>query len=632
MRFTNPKSVLFCLLVILFTHCAKIDEASELARSPFNVHLKQGSVMLEYRQCVELSYYAEDYDTNESISFAVEGLPSEIRIEHESLRSNGSGVIHLTSLSQTDMNARVKFVFCNGANKCSRDIEIICNAHRSLCFTNGTTAPHYTVTDQERVFEITVADHSGQLSVDPKNRNAKYELQGNTLISYIPRNETDRTIDYVYEFSTNSEDRISLTVHQLSRKDPKNLKRALLELESAGGFDSSNMYSPFGGNKKWDENLDLNEWRGISSARLRHCHLFGLDRKVLHGLDELWKVDLRASVSYIPDSFWDAFAYVGYFRVDMSREQHLPSSLSMKIWHENLEEIHTNGLYVDINGMYGCRSLKTVDVNVQSTELSSRLSEMLSLETLCLRGNITGCIPSDIGKLENLKTFQLRGSTISGSLPDSFYELTNLETFEANYANLSGEISREVKRLKKLGIFSVDHCRFKGTPPEEFGMLPELVLLDLTYNCFSISDLPEMFRYRPLVSGGWAGDEYMANPMLYNVRREQATGEESEWILGTPRWFWERYGECNTYDGTACTLLNGATYYQKHPHYPYADDLEFPAYEYYYDGKDWRHPSYEHPARFYHLVDGVWQYDANWDAMEPVVPADWYSTYGGKIR
>ena len=53
----------------------------------------------------------------------------------------------------------------------------------------------------------------------------------------------------------------------------------------------------------------------------------------------------------------------------------------------------------------------------------------------------------------------------------------------------------------------------------------------------------------------------------------------------------------------------------KNPEFPDADDLQYPATEYYYDGSSWRHPKLEYPAREYWFNGSSWVHDAAcpWD-------------------
>lgn len=90
--------------------------------------------------------------------------------------------------------------------------------------------------------------------------------------------------------------------------------------------------------------------------------------------------------------------------------------------------------------------------------------------------------------------------------------------------------------------------------------------------------------------------------------------------LPMPKWYKERYG-------LRCWKV-GETYRSEendqnpiyNPTYPVANDLQYPANEYFFDEKlgAWTHPSYNgKAAKHYHVVNGAWTYDENFDWNSP---------------
>lgn len=94
----------------------------------------------------------------------------------------------------------------------------------------------------------------------------------------------------------------------------------------------------------------------------------------------------------------------------------------------------------------------------------------------------------------------------------------------------------------------------------------------------------------------------------------QNNNENVHYVVGTPKWYIERFQ----------VKVVAQIVVELEFNYPYAKDLEFPAYEYYWNGTAWMHPKYEHPARYYHQVNGKWVYDTEWDWNEIVVSTQPY--------
>lgn len=191
------------------------------------------------------------------------------------------------------------------------------------------------------------------------------------------------------------------------------------------------------------------------------------------------------------------------------------------------------------------------------------------------------------------------------TLNDNSYNIPSLTFVSLGSNYLEGTLSNNVKNLKNVGMFNICCNNLSGKIPEEVG---EANWIGVGGNHFT-QTIPEGYRYNKY---GWKVDEVwgFASQKYNNAPRDRNDDgtdpgysiDELYYFLPMPDWAKERFGtwKWNQVD-------------QKKPKYPYADDLQYPANEYYYDGKDWRHPKYEYPARFYHKVNGEWTYDPDFD-------------------
>ena len=211
--------------------------------------------------------------------------------------------------------------------------------------------------------------------------------------------------------------------------------------------------------------------------------------------------------------------------------------------------------------------------------------------------NLKGTIPDEFWNV-NFWEINLAGNPeLEGRLGDGFYNMTDLHRFSINGTKVKGALSSDISKLTNLWTFDIGNCEFEGTIPEEFGMLP-LVYWSFGHNYFT--ELPQFVRYR---SGnepyGWVITKCYPSDDSW----EQKDKNGNIVYLPFPLWAHVKYG-----------AADWGRYWDdelKAPEFPYADDLQYPATEYYWDGKDWRHPNLEYPAREYWFDGKEWIHDAS---------------------
>mmetsp|Transcript_29005 Transcript_29005/g.68143 ORF Transcript_29005/g.68143 Transcript_29005/m.68143 type:complete len:336 (+) Transcript_29005:847-1854(+) len=114
--------------------------------------------------------------------------------------------------------------------------------------------------------------------------------------------------------------------------------------------------------------------------------------------------------------------------------------------------------------------------------------------------DLTGTIPTEIGKLTRLERLDLAGNKdmgptynaifgkeaggvgISGSIPSEIRSMTKLKRLNLGYNNITGMISSEIRELSNLQYFEVPSNSLIGTIPASLGELTELTVCNLAYN------------------------------------------------------------------------------------------------------------------------------------------------------
>ena len=201
-------------------------------------------------------------------------------------------------------------------------------------------------------------------------------------------------------------------------------------------------------------------------------------------------------------------------------------------------------------------------------------------------------------------------------------------------------MSSDIARLVNLESFDISGCEFKGTIPEEFGNLNKLAVYEFNGNYFS--SIPQFVRYRGYNSRPykqWIGSAGFPLGVPF-YQRQVSDGRPENYIVivkdafemsdimvnGQPLMrpgYYVDYEKCRmaplpVWANVKYGIFSWISYHDgaaKFPEYPYADDLQYSADDYYYDGREWRHPNLEYPAREYFYDGRQWVHDSScpWD-------------------
>ncbi len=105
---------------------------------------------------------------------------------------------------------------------------------------------------------------------------------------------------------------------------------------------------------------------------------------------------------------------------------------------------------------------------------------------------LTGIIPREIGRLNNLRSFYLVNNQLTGSIPPEIGQLSDLVYFGLSHNQLTGVIPPEIGRLVNLSALYLADNQLTGSIPPEIGKLRNLVHLLLFENQLSGQVPPEI--------------------------------------------------------------------------------------------------------------------------------------------
>lgn len=148
-------------------------------------------------------------------------------------------------------------------------------------------------------------------------------------------------------------------------------------------------------------------------------------------------------------------------------------------WLSPDTECSWSGVYCNESGQIEMIRLSRNDLST-SAGFPKELCLLTSLTSLDISFNSLSIesIPSDIAKLTNLKTLNLRSNEVKGIVPYETFP-TSLVELRLEGTHMSSEIPATIKNLVNLEILEINNADITGTLPSELGelkMLKELLL------------------------------------------------------------------------------------------------------------------------------------------------------------
>lgn len=240
--------------------------------------------------------------------------------------------------------------------------------------------------------------------------------------------------------------------------------------------------------------LMAGDWSFLSS--LTNCTLLQklwLDRNILQGimptsvtnlsktLEVLILIDNQLSGS-IPLEL-GKLTSLTVLEMDMNFfSGHIPETLG------NLRNLSILGLSRNnlSTSLASCKSL--VRLNLSSNNFNGSIpAELFSIltlsEALDLSYNqITGHIPLEIGRLNNLNSLNISNNQLSGEIPSSIGQCLVLESLHLEANVLQGSIPGSLINLRGINMMDLSQNNISGTIPQFFTSLSSLQILNISFN------------------------------------------------------------------------------------------------------------------------------------------------------
>ncbi|MCQ2151376.1 MAG: hypothetical protein MJY46_05900 [Bacteroidales bacterium] len=583
-----------------------------------------------------------------TLSVSVRGCESWVEARTELSQDGRKGAIIFSPKSPAYFKTEATVEVSNGKRVRFFSVPLV---REDFKFADGTVEKSFAFREYERYFEIGMHKSDTAVHVVVPSECASWLK---ATISTVNVDGADKTtVCFLLSENVGTVSRearvviskegnpheLSVSLNQIGSAADGSLRKGLETFYSALNGSSWNRHD------NWCTDAPLFEWYGIKAGSVVSKAIFGDDGFAYFGTDDRWTMDLAGNNmrGRIPDAFWKA---CGCFESIRICNEYLPdSSFPDYVWNENLLSVDLSMSFMNVSLTSIAQATNIQSLSLQACKVSGIPAGITScryLRELNLREcGISGTLPQNLGSLSSLAVLLLdHNMDLGGTLPDSFYELVNLKSFDIGSTRIGGVLSSKIARLTHLEDFYIAGCEFEGTIPEEFGELENLAGYDFQGNYFSA--IPQFVRYRGFNSRyykQWVGSAGFPLGVPY-YQRDKKDGRPEGYIVVVPnaytipdilvdgqplsrKGYYVDYEKCRTLPfpmwarikyGIFCwNMCRDGEF--KNPEFPYADDLQYPATEYYYDGSSWRHPKLEYPAREYWFNGSSWVHDAAcpWD-------------------
>ena len=196
----------------------------------------------------------------------------------------------------------------------------------------------------------------------------------------------------------------------------------------------------------WDEDLPIDEWKGVELADGRVVEL---------------RMSSEGIVGTIPSELGNLSNLQGLSLSGNRLTGGIPEELGSL---SNLQ-----GLFLSGNRLTG--------------EIPKELGNLANLRWLWLHGNqLTGVIPPELGGLSNLTDLILAENQLTGEIPPELGRLSNLQSLDLSDNRLTGSIAKELGNLSNLAWLDLGGNQLTGEIPTELGKLTTLEQVNLSGN------------------------------------------------------------------------------------------------------------------------------------------------------
>jgi Leucine-rich repeat (LRR) protein len=151
---------------------------------------------------------------------------------------------------------------------------------------------------------------------------------------------------------------------------------------------------------------------------------------------------------------------------------------------EQRRDVVISGMPSEFGKLSNLRHLDLSSSNIIG-KIPSEVGLLLKLESLDLGFNMfSGTIPGEIFAMSSLEYLDLSENRLTGSLPPNVHRMDSLLVFLLGSNLLGGALPTQIGNLTSLWKLALSNNRITGTIPSELGNLDQLLVLDLAKNKF----------------------------------------------------------------------------------------------------------------------------------------------------
>ena len=137
---------------------------------------------------------------------------------------------------------------------------------------------------------------------------------------------------------------------------------------------------------------------------------------------------------------------------------------------------------IDSDGLEAIEIIRTVIVEEFIEIFDQEYPRLSTTEIVLFRNQLTGEIPSDIGRFENLLILDISSNELTGEIPNQIKNLTNLEWLNIGSNKLTGKIPTKISNLTKLLLIDLSNNELTDEIPTNISNLTKLNYLNLRNN------------------------------------------------------------------------------------------------------------------------------------------------------
>ncbi len=217
----------------------------------------------------------------------------------------------------------------------------------------------------------------------------------------------------------------------------------------------------------WDEDLPIDEWKGVELANGR---VYGL------------RMTSQGIVGTIPSELGNLsnlrWLNLGGNRLTGGIPKELGSLANLLSLSLSLNRL-TGGIPEELGSLANLQGLD-LWVNQLTGGIPEELGSLANLTGLFLHNNqLTGTIPTELGDLSNLQSLLLSSNQLTGAIPPELGDLSNLRELLLSSNQLTGAIPPELGDLSNLQWLYLGGNRLTGCIPDGLGDVADNDLDDL---------------------------------------------------------------------------------------------------------------------------------------------------------